>query len=619
MQTRVVSLLAVFGCLLSCHLGVGTAATTALISVALDGWRGNSDSLVPSLSADGRYVAFFSYASDLVPGDTNNCSDVFVRDRAIGETTRVSVASDGSEGNDESSVAAISADGRYVAFESYASNLAPGDTNASMDVFRHDRQTGETIRVSVATDGGESEGLCGYPSVSGDGRFISFFSEATNLIESDTNNLPDVFVHDCDLGATIRVSVSSDGTEADGASFDAAISNDGRWVAFSSEAANLVGGDANGCCDVFLHDRATGETTRVSVATDGRDPNAESYDCAIDGDGRHVAFRSAATNLVAGDTGATEKIFIRDREAGATLLASMGLYGDMPDSWSMGPCLSADGNWVAFFSAATNLVPGDTNEAWDVFVRDLSRERTIRVSLSAAGDQVDSFSSYPSISADGRIIAFESFGSGLVPGYTKGYSDIFLRDRLTFPDVPLDDWAFYEVEACDTANIVQGYPDGLYRPGLTITRDQMAVYISRGLAGGEDHVPTGPAQATFPDVPTDYWAYDHIEYTVANNVVQGYEDGDYHPDWEVTRGQMAVFVARSVVTPTGEAGLSAYEPPEVASFADVPTTYWCYKHVEYCKGSGIVAGYPDGTYKPTQYVTRDQMAVYIQRAFQLPL
>jgi hypothetical protein len=196
---------------------------------------------------------------------------------------------------------------------------------------------------------------------------------------------------------------------------------------------------------------------------------------------------------------------------------------------------------------------------------------------------------------------------------------LFRLIATLFPDVPWGFWAIREINALAEANIVQGYPDGLYRPGLTITRDQMAVYISRALAGGEEHVPPGPAQATFPDVPTDYWAYDHIEYTVANNVVQGYEDGNYHPDWEVTRGQMAVFVARSVVTPTGEAGLLAYEPPEVASFPDVPTTYWCYKHVEYCKQSGIVAGYPDGTYRPTQYVTRDQMAVYIQRAFQLPL
>jgi N-acetylmuramoyl-L-alanine amidase len=225
----------------------------------------------------------------------------------------------------------------------------------------------------------------------------------------------------------------------------------------------------------------------------------------------------------------------------------------------------------------------------------------------------------PAMSSDTRYIAFSSDARNLVPNDTNDCADVFVRDRLTFPDVPLDHWAFYDVGACNMAGIVRGYPDGLYHPNVKITRDQMAVYISRALAGGEEYVPTGPAQATFPDVPADHWAFDEVEYAVANNVVQGYEDGNYHPDWELTRAQMAVFIARSVVTPTGEAGLAGYDPPDVPSFPDVPSGYWSYKHIEYCKERGIVAGYPDGTYKPTQYVTRDQMAVYLQRAFRLPM
>ena len=184
-----------------------------------------------------------------------------------------------------------------------------------------------------------------------------------------------------------------------------------------------------------------------------------------------------------------------------------------------------------------------------------------------------------------------------------------------FLDVGPDHWAYNEIMQCARAGIVQGYADRLYRPNLRVSRDQMAVFISRALAGGDGSVPPGPADPTFPDVPTDFWAYDQIEYAAANNVVEGYDDGSYQPTWTVTRSQMAVFIARSIVRPTGEAGLAAYEPPETPSFSDVPSSYWLYKHIEYLAEPGIVAGYADGTYQPTWDVTRDQMAVYIARAF----
>jgi hypothetical protein len=188
---------------------------------------------------------------------------------------------------------------------------------------------------------------------------------------------------------------------------------------------------------------------------------------------------------------------------------------------------------------------------------------------------------------------------------------------FSFPDVPEDHWAHEEIMACWRGGIVQGYPDGLYHPDRQVSRAQMAVYTARSLAGGEEAVPAGPGEATFPDVPPDHWAFDHVEYAAANNVVEGYGDGNYHPELAVTRAQMAVFIARSIVTPTGEAGLEPYEPPTEATFPDVPVGFWCYVHVEYIAQEGVVGGYPDGSYRPNHCVTRDQMAAYIARAFGL--
>ena len=199
-------------------------------------------------------------------------------------------------------------------------------------------------------------------------------------------------------------------------------------------------------------------------------------------------------------------------------------------------------------------------------------------------------------------------------------STLFYVERSnTFPDVPLDFWAWRQVESTKIAGIVGGYTDGLYHPELPVTRDQMAVYISRALAGGDDNVPDFTGAPTFPDVDAEHWALDYVEYAVSQNVVAGYEDGTYHPEYEVTRDQMAVYVARALVAPSGEAGLADYVPASPRNFPDVPSSFWSYKHVEYCVENGVVAGYLDGLYHPEYTVTRDQMAVYVARAFDLQL
>ncbi len=186
---------------------------------------------------------------------------------------------------------------------------------------------------------------------------------------------------------------------------------------------------------------------------------------------------------------------------------------------------------------------------------------------------------------------------------------------MLFSDVPPDYWAYGQIMACVDASIVSAYPDGFYCPEWTVARDQMAVFISRALAGGDDNVPDGPDTATFDDVSTDHWAYKYIEYCVANDIVQGFRLGTYAPAATVSRDAMAVFIARAV------AGDNANVPdgPADATFDDVPTDHWAFKYVEYCVAEEIVHGYDAVTYGPTVIVSRDQMAVFISRAFDLPL
>jgi Tol biopolymer transport system component len=405
--------------------------STARVSVASDGTQGDNASLSPTISADGRYVAFDSRASNLVSEDTSGFGDVFVHDRQTGATTHVSVASDGMQGDNASGSPAISADGRYVAFDSWAGNLVSGDTNGFGDVFAHDRHTGATARVSVASDGTQGDNSSGSPAISADGRYVTFSSFASNLVSGDTNEARDVFVHDRQTDVTTRVSVASDGTQGNNASRSPAISADGRYVAFASSASNLVGGDTNGFCDVFVRDRQTGVTTRVSVASDGTQGDNASGSPAISADGRYVAFESWAGSLVSGDTNEAYDVFVHDRQTGVTTRVSVASDGTQGNGSSYGPAISADGRYVAFASFADSLVSGDTNGVGDVFVHDRQTDVTTRISVASDGTQGNDYSYYPAISADGRYVAFNSSASSLVSGDTNGDSDVFVHDRQT--------------------------------------------------------------------------------------------------------------------------------------------------------------------------------------------
>jgi len=210
-------------------------------------------------------------------------------------------------------------------------------------------------------------------------------------------------------------------------------------------------------------------------------------------------------------------------------------------------------------------------------------------------------------------------GDGSVWVYSVGHDQIvhLWAPTTPFSDVLPGNWAGRAVRMCWENGIVGGYPDGYYRPEWPVSRAQMAGFVARALAGGDGNVPPGPETPHFPDVASDYWAYKYIEYAYANSIVNGYPGGSYAPELAVDRGQMAAFIARAIVTPTGEAGLTGYTPPATPTFPDVPTDYWTYKHIEYIKSQGIVGGYLDGRYHPAELCTRDQMAVFIARAFHL--
>jgi Tol biopolymer transport system component len=407
-------------------------ATTSRVSVRASGIESNGYSFDASISANGRFVAFSSSASNLVQGDTNGYYDVFVRDRRTGTTRRVSVSSSENESNGNSVAPSISADGRFVAFESDASNLVQGDTNGDYDIFVRDREAGTTRRVSVSSDGIQGSGESDDASISADGRFVAFSSESSNLVGGDTNDEADIFVRDRETSRTRRVSVSSDGIESDGFSNAPSISADGRFVAFVSRGSNLVSGDLNAAIDIFVRDRETARTRRVSVSSAGVESNGNSSSPSISADGRYVAFASGGPNLVGGDLNAVTDIFVRDREAATTSRVSVSSAGTEGGATSQAPSISADGRFVTFDSFASNLVGGeDTNNYSDIFLHDRQTGTTSRVSVNSAGTtQGNDECHQPAISADGRFVAFETAASSLIVGDTNGETDVFIRGPL---------------------------------------------------------------------------------------------------------------------------------------------------------------------------------------------
>ena len=441
-STAVVALasLAVAGAIMGCPSASwsadGTAVTVRVsVNSAEDQRFKPSDS--PVISGTGRYVAFTSSAR-LVPADTNNAPDVYLRDRAAGVTKRVSVSSAGVQSSFSSSHPSVTPDGRFVAFESFANNFGTGDTNNTTDIFVRDMVNGTTELVSLTSDGSTTPGVNDWsalPSISADGRYVAFESPSPWLVGGDFNNTTDVFVRDRAAGTTERVSVSSAGVEGSKASGEVglAISADGRLVVFNSHAPDLVGNDTNDTYDVFVHDRSLDTTTLASVSSAGAQGDLGSGPVAISGNGQYVSFASAATNLVTGDTNDMSDVFVRDLAAGVTARVSVATDGTQGNSTSTFPSLSHSGRHVAFKSWASTLVPGDDNlGAADVFVRDRLAGTTRRVSVGPGGTEGNNSSgnSGPAISSNGQHVAFDSLASNLVTDDTNRVADVFVRLRF---------------------------------------------------------------------------------------------------------------------------------------------------------------------------------------------
>ena len=400
----------------------------SIVSLGLDGGGSDGASFTPAISASGRYVAFASAASSLVKRDTNGSEDVFVYDRKKRTTERVSLSSAGAQAGGASFDPAISADGRFVAFTSAAPDLVPGDDNGQVDVFVRDRQRGETVLASVGPQGARGDGPSVAPAISADGRFVAFESDAGTLVHGDGNHTGDVFVHDLAGGVTRLVSVAGNGQQTESPSFGAAISADGMTVAFESFSSRLVADDTNGALDVFVADLGIGDVDRVSLATGGGEANDRSYSPSISADGRVVAFASFAGNIVRDDRNGLLDVFLHRRDQQTTVRLSVGPDGTDGDGLSFAPVVSADGAVVVFSSEASNLVPDDSNRLRDVFVAATATGAVTRLSRpgSDSKGQGDGPSLGPVLDASGLMVAFASFATNLVPGDTNGQSDVFM-------------------------------------------------------------------------------------------------------------------------------------------------------------------------------------------------
>ena len=450
---------------------IAALLSTGLVSVTPTGISGDADSgaiydcshfcdaVFPwgrTLSADGRLVVFQSMADDLVPGDTNAAWDVFVRDLDLGVTRRISVDPAGGELSGSSFLPSISPNGRYVAFVSIAPDVVPGPTNGHAQVYLRDLLSGTTVRVSVDSNGNESDSdagalwhagqpmdyWAGAVSVSDDGR-VAFLSRSSNLTQVLRSIgrpvLVQVFVHDVATGTTVCASVDSAGHEGNdwsAATFQHAVgpvytglslSGDGRFVAFASQATNLDRHDADHGSDVYVRDLLAGSTTLVSVNALGKKGNNVSWMPSISYDGRYVAFESAADDLVPADTNGALDVFCRDLVGGGIVRVSVDSSGAQAALGAGQPEISARGRFVAFQSASGDLVGGDSNGITDIFVRDLQTGITSRRSLGARRDGLNSWCAAASLSDDARRVVFTTSIS-MTSSDTNGRWDVFVNE-----------------------------------------------------------------------------------------------------------------------------------------------------------------------------------------------
>lgn len=408
------------------------APGTERISLNGLGFGADGESFLSDITPDGKYVVFESDAEDLVASDNNGYNDVFVYDTVNATITLVSLANNGQQGNERSSSGTISNDGRYVCFQSLATNLiSTTDGNGVSDVFVRDTMLNTTIRISSTPADGDSNGPSAAGRISGDGSRVAYLSSATNLVtgDPDGNGVSDVFVRDrSNPMSTVRASIGLLGMDGNGAASYPDISDDGSRVSFLSEADNLVNGDTNAARDVFLRDFSGPTTTRVSLARAGGQISGPSESPVISGDGNFIAFGCLAPNVVPGETNIFWDTFVRNLSGATTELISVSSSGSQGNRGGEFPSISQDGRYVAFQSESTNLDVLDTSTRIDLFVRDRQNGTTRRISVADDGSEANDINyAFPGaqVALDGSL-AFQSAATNLVPVDLNGEHDVFL-------------------------------------------------------------------------------------------------------------------------------------------------------------------------------------------------
>jgi len=415
---------------------IAAAGATRLVSVDIHGAPSKSAAAIPAISFNGRFVAFESRATNLVPGDSNGRMDVFVYDLQLNKMELASVATNGELGNGDSYEASISGDGRYVVFTSKATNLTRRGNDSyrgpGINVFRHDRQTGETIAISVNNQGAPADRHAWLGDISSDGNFVTFSSHSNHLVEPDRNGIKrDTFIRDVPRGTTKYNDLLPNGENPWGGGSYGSVSEGGRVVAYRSIAGDIVPGDTNLTFDIFAIDRQTMVTKRVSVSSSGAQGNVMAHYPQISNDGRYVVFQTASS-LAARDTNGQIDVYIHDLRTGETSLASVASNGNPANGASARPEVSGDGRYVVFSSQATNLAPSDHGSNHDIFVHDRQTGQTIHASVNNAGQGGNGASTMPVISGDGRVVAFMSTAR-LVSGVNTSASQIYVRQLSTEP------------------------------------------------------------------------------------------------------------------------------------------------------------------------------------------
>jgi Tol biopolymer transport system component len=421
-----------FALVLSLAASPALAQQTRLVDENIGGGTPLYGALWPSLSTDGQLVVFDSTGESLAAGDANGVGDVFLRDMLTGVTEIVSFSTSGAQGDGGSRYGRMSPSGRFVTFISTAQNfVTPSEIDSHEDVFLRDRTAGTTTKISVSPSGGASDGVSYLPDLSDDGNRVVFQSGAENLVAVDGNGVFDVFVRDLAQGTTLLLSRSTGGGGGNKDSYQPSISNDGRFVAFTSDANDLVAGDTNNRADVFLYDLQTATLERISLGPNGIEGDGHSREASISGDGGVVIFASSATNLVAGDTNAWQDIFERDTALNTTALLSKSQGGALPNYSSFSSALSVDGRYATFTTGATNITSPPTQQPVGMVRVDRASGAVVPVALSGCNVPLTMMTS-PAISPDGSIVAFASRSALVVPDDVNDRYDVFVHD----PDAP---------------------------------------------------------------------------------------------------------------------------------------------------------------------------------------